>query len=48
MIKILLGEVFFKQLQKKIDKLKQQKIETIELPIWKANLIDFYLKSIDY
>ena len=44
MIKILLGKVFFKQLQKKME----QDIEAIKLPIWKANLIDFYLESIDY
>jgi len=44
MIKILLGKIFFKQLQKKME----QDIEIIELPIWKAILIDFYLKSIDY
>lgn len=43
MIKTLLGKVFFKQLQKKM----QQNIKIIELPIWKANLINFYLKSID-
>lgn len=43
MIKILLGNIFFKQLQKKM----KQNIEIIELPIWKANLINFYLKSID-
>ena len=44
MIKILLGKIFFKQLQKKM----KQDIEIIKLPIWKANLINFYLKSIDY
>ena len=44
MIKILLGKIFFKQLQKKME----QDIGTIKLSFWKANLIDFYLKSIDY
>lgn len=44
MIKILLGKIFFKQLQKKME----QDIGTIKLSLWKANLIDFYLKSIDY
>ena len=44
MIKILLGKVFFKQLQKKME----QDIKTIKLPIWKANFIEFYLKSLDY
>jgi len=44
MIKILLGKVFFKQLQKKME----QDIEIIKLPIWKVNLINFYLKNIDY
>ena len=44
MIKILLGKIFFKQLQKKME----QDIGTIKLPLWKANLIEFYLESIDY
>lgn len=44
MIKILLGKVFFKQLQKKM---KNPNIEIIKLPIWKANLINFYLETID-
>ena len=44
MIKTLLGKIFFKQLQKKME----QGIGTMKLPLWKANLIDFYLESIDY
>lgn len=44
MTKLLLGKIFFKQLQKKM----KQNVEQIELPIWKANLINLYLESIDY
>ena len=45
MIKILLGKIFLKQLEKKM---KQKDVEIIEMSIWKANLINLYLESINY
>lgn len=45
MIKILLGKIFLKQLERKM---KQKDVENIEMSIWKANLINLYLESINY
>lgn len=45
MIKILLGKIFLKQLERKM---KQKDVENIEMSLWKANLINLYLESINY
>lgn len=45
MIKILLGKIFLKQLERKM---KRKDVENIKMSIWKANLINLYLESINY